>query len=129
MKPLDPETRALVIELDGGMCRWPGCGHPATEIAHLHSRGSGGTPDGRRDDPRNLACMCWRHARYSDGETAGLGRGAYDAAHYRLLGHQLARHLLAHPDRLAWERARALTAHLEATRSWAQPEPPGGGDL
>ena len=119
MKPLPPEIRATVIELDAGQCRWPGCSRPATEIAHLHSRGMDGTPDGRRDDPRNLMCACWIHARYTDGDPAGTSWGAYVDAHYQLLGYQQARRLIAHQELLAWRRAEALRAHLERTRSWA----------
>jgi hypothetical protein len=118
VKPLDPATRALVIELDGGACQWPGCEHPATEIAHLHSRGMGGTPDGARDHPTNLMCACWRHARYTDGETGDGSWAEYADAHYRLLGRQ-ARHLLVHPDRLAYARAEHLRGLLAARRSWA----------
>jgi len=62
-------------------------------------------------------CACYRHARYTDGETGGDAYGYYLDAHYTLLGRQ-ARHLAAHPERLAWARAEALGRHLARVRSW-----------
>jgi hypothetical protein len=63
-------------------------------------------------------CACWLHARYTDGEPAGRGWGAYADALWRLLGPK-ARHVLAHPERIGFEVAEALRTHLERTRSWA----------
>lgn len=46
---------------DGGRCRWPSCDcrqrRLSVEMAHVASKGMGGTPDGRRNDPRNLITL------------------------------------------------------------------------
>lgn len=46
---------------DGGKCRWPHCEcrrrRLPVELAHVESKGMGGTPDGRRNDPRNLITL------------------------------------------------------------------------
>jgi hypothetical protein len=54
-------AKAEAKRLDGGRCRWPHCvckGKEGTERAHLTAKGMGGTPDGSRNDPRNLISIC-----------------------------------------------------------------------
>lgn len=104
MKP--SELRALIHELDGEHCCWPTCPHRGTEIAHFHSKGMGGTPDGRRNAVDCQGLMCYPHARMSDGLQPG-GWPAYKRAHQALLGDDYEERIT--PDRVAYERAEALT--------------------
>ena len=52
------DAKAEAKRADGGRCRWPGCDcrqrRLPLEMAHVEAKGMGGTPDGRRNDPRNL---------------------------------------------------------------------------
>lgn len=102
---ITPELHAHIWDRDHGACIWPHCGQPAREIMHFHSRGMGGTPDGRRDDPSNMGLGCYDHARISDGQIGTGGRAQYRRAHLDLLGQDY----IEMPDnRIAYERAEAL---------------------
>ena len=103
---IDKETHAAVWERDGGMCIWPRCPERADEIMHFHSKGFGGTPDGRRNELTNMGLGCWSHARMSDGEHGEGGRTGYVRAHRDLLGEDYDSVML--PWTVAWERAEAL---------------------
>lgn len=52
-------------------CEWPGCPAPASELAHLHSKGMGGKRGRVVDTLDNVIAACWLHARITDGEGAG----------------------------------------------------------
>lgn len=61
-RQLDERTaKAEAKAADGGRCRWPfcDCRHKklSVEMAHVEAKGMGGTPDGRRNDPRNLITL------------------------------------------------------------------------
>ena len=112
-RPMD-EVRAHLIHragMVGGrglllpICEWPTCARLGRESAHLQSRGMGGSTD--RDTYHNCAWLCERHARYSDGEYAGLGANDYNNAHHTLLG---PRWLTLDAGQIAYERRRALKA-------------------
>lgn len=77
------EVRAIVSARRNGLCCWPGCYEWGKEVAHLQSRGAGGSK--HRDTPENTMWACWKHARHSDGEAAG-GMDAYRESHLALLG-------------------------------------------
>jgi hypothetical protein len=107
------ELRTLVRELAGGVCQWPRCQDPGTEVAHLHSTGMGGRPSAHTLS--NTMWACWNHARISDGE---YGTGAwpqYRQSMNALLG--VGWEERTTPDRWAYERAEALTAHLRRIRA------------
>lgn len=103
-----------LVEIDGPGCTWPGCQMRATERAHFHSKGAGGTPDGRRDTVENQGGMCWDHARMSDGEQPG-GWPAFKQAHDALFGDGWEWRIPK--NRWAWERAEALTALVARRRA------------
>lgn len=103
--------RAQVFELDGGRCRWPGCEQRADELAHLHSVGAGGRKSA--DTAENCMAACPDHALMTDGLQPG-GWPAYKQAHQALLGADYEERIT--PDRIAWERAEALTAHVARQR-------------
>ena len=102
------EIRAQAFHRAGDQCEWPLCYQPAAELAHLHSIGLGGRKSA--DTMENVAALCRKHARYSDGELSGDGITDYQQAHFDLFG---GRFLEIPPDRLAWERAEALTKLIE----------------
>ena len=111
----NPVSLDDLIALDGPECCWPQCRKPATERSHFHSKGAGGTPDGRRDTIENQGGMCRDHARISDGEYGSGGRAQYLAAHDTLFRgmwpcawEQL--------GTLAWERAEALRLYVWKAR-------------
>lgn len=61
-REMDERTaKAEAKASDGGRCRWPGCDcrqrRLSVEMAHVAAKGMGGTPDGRRNDPRNLITL------------------------------------------------------------------------
>lgn len=64
--PTRSELRAQVIERSGGECEWNGCFLQGRELAHLRSIGMGGRKSA--DTLSNVAWLCQRHARASDGE-------------------------------------------------------------
>ena len=101
-----------LVELDGPGCVWPGCQMRATEKAHFHSKGAGGTPDGRRDTIENQGGMCWRHARISDGEWTT--RPDYVQSHNALFGEDWESRIP--PNGVAFERAEALTRLIAERR-------------
>ena len=98
-------------ELADGMCQWPSCGRPGQELAHLHSIGAGGRRSA--DTLSNVAWMCHAHARMSDGEWAT--RPEYVQSHTALFGEDWESRVP--PNRVAYERAVALTAHVARQRA------------
>ena len=50
---------------DGRTCRWPRCEYRKVvqplDAAHVHGKGMGGTPDGRRNVRENLMAICRLH--------------------------------------------------------------------
>lgn len=100
-----------LIERDGPGCMWPGCRMRATEKAHFHSKGMGGTPDGRRDTIDNQGGMCFRHARISDGLQPN-GWPDRKQALQALLGSDFEERIPV--DRWAYETAEALKARITA---------------
>ncbi|MFH2072756.1 MAG: hypothetical protein ABIJ75_07905 [Actinomycetota bacterium] len=114
----NPVTFDQLIELDGPNCVWPRCTEPAVERAHFHSKGMGGTPDGRRDSIENQGGMCHSHARISDGEYGSGGRAQYVEAHNILFGGMWPVGWEA-TGSLAWERAEALMIVVAEKRGWA----------
>uniref|UniRef100_A0A6M3LHM1 HNH endonuclease n=1 Tax=viral metagenome TaxID=1070528 RepID=A0A6M3LHM1_9ZZZZ len=105
---------STLIELDGPQCIWPQCEIPAIEVSHFHSKGKGGTPNGRRDALENLGGMCWAHARMSDGERPG-GWPAYKKAHTLLFGEGWEERIPM--GSWAYERAEALRRIVAGRRS------------
>lgn len=106
------DLRAVLVDLVG-RCEWPGCQETTRlELAHLQSVGMGGRPSADRLD--NVALLCHRHARYSDGLYLADGRAGYLEAHELLLGASWPLAELA--GNLAYERARALREHVLASR-------------
>jgi hypothetical protein len=103
--------RCQARELAGGMCDWPQCGRPGEELAHLHSIGLGGRKSA--DVIENLAWLCKPHALMSDGLQPG-GWPAYKQAHQALLGADYEERVT--PDRVAFERAEALTRLIASKR-------------
>lgn len=95
--------RAQTFERAGGYCEWPTCTDRAEELAHLHSKGMGGSRTANRLD--NVMAACWLHARITDGhhpaskdETIRMfGRLGYE---WNWVGS------------LAWHRAEALANYL-----------------
>lgn len=97
------ELREQVMERDNWRCIWTHCGRPAVELAHFHSIGIGGRASA--DDMSNVGALCYTHARHSDGERYG-GETAYTNSMLDLFG---ADYATITPDRIAYERAEALT--------------------
>ena len=122
MNSAPSELRAVLIDAVGA-CEWPQC--PDTgglELAHLVSRGMGGTPDGRRNVLANVALLCHDHARISDGLVGSGGTAQYGEAHRVLFG---SRHLLVSfglDGSLAFERAEALRVVLRSRFLAASPK-------
>lgn len=110
---LHATLRELVSE-----CEWPRCQLHGAEVAHLTSRGMGGTPDGRRNTLDNVAWLCTDHARISDGLYGSGGPDQYDHAHAVLLGPAWLATGRGHP-RLAYLRAEALRQLVRSSRGWA----------
>ena len=103
--------RSQVQELSGGMCEWPGpCPNPGQELAHLHSVGMGGRK--AADVISNVAWMCHRHARMTDGLQENWPD--FKQGHNALLGDGWEERIPM--VRWAWERAEALTRHVAARR-------------
>ncbi len=95
-----------------GRCDWPGHrGHAGDELAHFHSIGSGGNPDGSRDLPNNWGFLCRDSARVSDGEHGSGGAVQYRLFMIQLLGARVFDGMTV--DRRGWERAEALRRHIE----------------
>ena len=111
----NPVSLDDLIALDGPECCWPQCHKPATERSHFHSKGAGGTPDGRRDTIENQGGMCRDHARISDGEHGSGGRAQYLAAH-DILFRGMWPCAWEQLGTLAWERAEALRVHVGKAR-------------
>jgi hypothetical protein len=59
------ELRDRVFGLTAGRCEWPSCDRKAVELAHLTSKGMGGSKF--RDIVGNVMAACYDHARVSDG--------------------------------------------------------------
>ncbi len=59
------ELRAVIFDFAHGICEWTACGQPATELAHMTSKGAGGSK--YRDIESNVFAACPAHARVSDG--------------------------------------------------------------
>ena len=121
------DLRAAVFEAYGPRCEWPGCSEAGVELAHLTSRGMGGSKT--RNVVSNVMVACWLHARITDG----LGAGSLPALRRRidpktetlemmdLIGYEgrlLYRRALREGDYagLAHHRAEALRGHLAQTR-------------
>lgn len=77
----DAELRAVVFEIDGGWCAWPQCVDAADELAHLTSKGMGGSR--YRNEVGNAFAACRNHARISDGLTPVCGGIAARNREYR----------------------------------------------
>ena len=104
------ELRAQVFERDNNTCIWPQCYAPAAELAHLTSRGMGGSR--YRDTMENTAALCWSHSRMSDGEYGDGGAQGYRESHLVLFG---ARYLEMDAGVIAYERAETLKALIGET--------------
>ncbi len=104
--------RAQVRERSGGKCEWPECDRSGEELAHAHSVGMGGRTSADTID--NVAFLCWRHARMSDGLQPS-GWPAFYQQHQLLLGDDWERRIPV--NRWAWERAEALTKHVARRRA------------
>lgn len=103
--------RCQARELAGGMCDWPQCSEPGSELAHAHSVGMGGRASA--DVISNVAWCCRRHARMTDGMQENWPD--FQQQHTLLFGE-------GWEDRIpmcrwAWERAEALTRHVAARRA------------
>ncbi len=61
----DAQLRARVFAIDNYRCPWPECGQPAVELAHITSKGLGGSK--HRNTEGNAFAACRAHARISDG--------------------------------------------------------------
>lgn len=103
-----------LVEVDGPGCVWPQCRMRATEKAHFHSKGMGGTPDGRRDSIKNQGGMCWHHARMSDGLQPD-GWPDFVQQHTALLGEGWEARIPM--NRWGFERAEALTRLVARRRA------------
>ena len=116
------ELRAVLVDAVGGW-EWPQCWDTdGLELAHLTSRGMGGTPDGRRNVLDNVALLCHDHARISDGLTGSGGAAQYAAAHRALFGGD--RHLdYGLAGSLAHERADALRKRLKEGSRYFEADP------
>lgn len=101
--------RCQARELAGGICEW--CGErPGQELAHLHSIGAGGRASA--DQISNVGWFCHNCSRMSDGEWAT--RPEYVQAHNLLFGEGWESRIP--PNRVAWERAEALTRLIAERR-------------
>ena len=95
----------------GGCCDWPGHRtHAGEELAHFHSVGRGGNPDGSRHVLSNVGFLCADSARVSDGEHGSGGAVQYRQFMIQLLGAVVFDGMTL--DRRGWERAEALTRHI-----------------
>lgn len=112
------DLRAAIKEAYGPGCEWPKCGHEGTELAHITSKGMGGSK--HRDRPSNVFWACWLHARISDGEGAGRRDIAAAKVHPRM---EIVR-MLADVNylgnyfvgSLAWHMGEGLRAYLIRSR-------------
>jgi len=107
------ELRARIFDFAHGICEWTACGERATELAHLTSKGAGGSK--HRDIEENVFAACPAHARISDGLTPpGGGIAERDAEYGKVPG------AAARDDTDSW-RTRdvmgALREHLNQTRN------------
>ncbi len=80
---VESELRTEVFIIAGDRCEWPQCGKPAEQLAHLTSKGMGGSK--HRDTVENTMAACSNHALISDGLPPN--RGGFDArnAQYMLI--------------------------------------------
>ena len=99
-----------------GRCEWPQCGTPGDrlELAHLHSVGMGGRPSADTID--NVALLCWRHARWSDGLLGNTTLTQYRVGVRRLVA--AAGRVPTPGATYAWEAAEALRTVIHRTRGW-----------
>lgn len=108
------DLRSVVVDAYGPLCEWPGCGRPFEELAHLTSRGMGGSKT--RDEVGNVMLACWLHARITDGEGANRVAQVHPVAEtvemFRRVGYEYPND----PNRLAYHRAEALRRYLAETR-------------
>ncbi len=106
------ELREMVRVRSAGVCEWPQHErHAGDELAHAHSIGRGGNPDGSRDVWNNVAWLCTDSARVSDGEHGSGGAVQYRLFMIQLLGAGVFGGMTV--DRRGWERAEALRRHIE----------------
>lgn len=105
------ELRREVVIRSGGRCEWPNHYHSGDELAHFHSKGSGGNPDGSRNVLSNTGFLCHDAARVSDGEHGSGGAMQYRDFMIDLLGVRLFTQLPM--SFVGWERAEALKRHIE----------------
>lgn len=78
---MNSRQRRQVHEAAGWRCEWPTpirCSRRSVEVAHLQSKGMGGSK--HRDDTGNVMAACEIHARITDGQP-GPGQTLED---YRL---------------------------------------------
>lgn len=121
------DLRNAVFEAYGPECEWPGCHEAGKELAHLTSRGMGGSKT--RDTVSNVMVACWLHARITDGEGAGnhalfsrrIDPGLETLEMMVLVGYPGRLVYAGHRREkdlagMAWHRAEALREHLERTR-------------
>jgi len=104
------ELRAQAFHRAGDQCEWTSCYQEADELAHLHSIGMGGRKSA--DSLDNVAALCEKHARFSDGDTAGHSLAEYRQAHIDLFG---GRFLEIPAHLIAYERAETLRALIGET--------------
>ena len=77
-----------------------GCVEPAEELAHLHSKGMGGSKTANRPD--NAMAACWLDARITDGHHPAARDETVRM--FRLVGYEW-----DWVGSLAWHRAEALS--------------------
>lgn len=111
--------REAVLVRARGRCEWPearveavagyrivACGRPMIELAHLHSRGMGGSVEA--DQLNNVIAACAVHARVTDG--IGPGANIATEAMFRVVGYGEDWTVGA----FAWHRAEALRQYVES---------------
>ena len=102
--------RSLLRETAGERCEWIGCAEAGTEMAHLHSVGMGGRESA--DCLENVAWMCFRHARMTDGLFTSWPD--FKQAHDQLFGRGWEERIPM--GRWAFERAERLAEHVKRRR-------------
>lgn len=110
------QLRQVVFELAGGQCEWPHpqlgrCPRRAVELAHLTSRGMGGSK--YRNTISNGMAACRDHARISDGLPPLCGGVAQRDREYRRVPG-------AEPEPDGSWRTRSV---VEALRVWLAAQP------
>lgn len=64
--------RIQVIDRSGGQCEWSACNMVGAHMAHIRGIGSGGDPQGVRDQLSNVAFLCVEHHDILDGRNTRM---------------------------------------------------------